>query len=120
VDPGARTGAVDDVIGARVAGEDVHVLRLSRDDMVVEGPLRLNPDTEATVDIVRSGGATRMRCRVLRCAVKTLSAKGPRYELTVAFPAPLEAPRPVRAQTGFDVAGVEFGDPDPAFDANRW
>jgi hypothetical protein len=106
------------VTAVRVCAEEVQLVALSNRTILVEGPLRLNLDALASVDIVRDGVATRLRGRVIRCAVKSLSPKGPRYELAVEFDTPIEAgPRGPR---GFDLVGMDLGDPDPSLAANGW
>ena len=108
---------------ARVAGEEAKILSLSRTAITVETPVRMNLAAESSVELCLSGITTRLRGRVVKCSVKSLSSKGPRYELGIEFGQPLPVPALPASPApspGFDLAGIEWGDPDPALAANSW
>jgi hypothetical protein len=119
---------VPGLTGVTVCAEQVALIDVSRGGMLVEAPVRLNPGTDNSVEIVWVGVPLKLRGRVIRCQIRKLSAKGPRYEIAFAFNKSLDmldqkkapdAP-PAIAYQGFEILDVALGDPDPELAANSW
>jgi hypothetical protein len=80
------------------AGRDLVVINLSGGGALVEGSTRLLPGTHVDVHVTSALGRVLVRARVVRCAVRALTADVVHYRAGLAFEAPVElAPHAVEA-----------------------
>jgi hypothetical protein len=126
--PRRTADEVPGLTAVTVCAEQVAVIDVSRGGMRVEAPVRLNPGSDNAVEIVWVGVPLKLRGRVVRCQIRRLSDKGPRYEIAFAFNKSLDvldremAPKPSLAiqDQGFEILDVAVGEPDPDLAANSW
>jgi hypothetical protein len=107
----------------RVAAEQVVVINASSDGLLIESGRRLRPGTEKTVEFVRDDERLRMRGRVVRCELKSISPEGPRYQAAIALSSSIDmlaAQGVAEAAFGVDDLAVQEADADPEFAINSW
>jgi hypothetical protein len=106
----------------KIAAETVAVINASTDGLLIESSRRLRPGTEKAVEFLRGDERLRMRGRVVRCELKSLSSAGPVYHAAIALSASID----LAAAQGLDDSGFGVDDlaveeaADPAYALNSW
>lgn len=72
------------------AGRELTVINMSTAGALVEGSTRLLPGTNVDVHVTAAQGRVLVRARVLRCAVRAVTADVITYRGALAFNAPVD------------------------------
>ncbi|MBI4886250.1 MAG: PilZ domain-containing protein [Acidobacteria bacterium] len=82
-------GDVPQIVEVKLESDPVKVVDISKGGLRLESPERLSPGAGVRLQIVAGTSTLLIRCRILRCQVKSLSAGGVVYQAAGRFEKPL-------------------------------
>jgi hypothetical protein len=74
-----------EITGVKVQSQEVKGINASREGILIECSLRLPPGTATQLEILRTDGPRRVRGRVVRCEIMSVSADRIRYRIAIAL-----------------------------------